>query len=229
VVTRSGAPKAAVLTLVAALALSACSTHPGAAAVVGSDSITEKQLDDVALALCSAQSGAAQAGQTQDLAGRAARQGALGVLLNSDLSKQYGASRGVQAPDAQVSAAIAANQSTISALPPSRRSAFRQTLRDFAQGQLMLIAIGRQELAKSGTARATDQQAIAAATTLRNAWVKKNLTVSVDPRYGRFAKGILVPQSGSLSVPVSARASAGARQNPSTSWVSALPASQKCS
>jgi hypothetical protein len=214
---------------VAALALSACSTHPGSAAVVGPVSISHKQLDDVALALCSAQSGAAQAGQAQDLAGRAARQGALGVLLNSALSKQYGESRGAQADQSRVSAAVSANQSTITGLPPSRRAAFRQTLRDFAEAQLMMIAVGRTELSKKGTKSPTDQQALAAATPLRNAWAKKNLTVSVDPRYGRFSNGTLTAQSGSVSVPVSARAATGAKQNPGTSWVSALPASQKCS
>jgi hypothetical protein len=228
-VTRSFAPRAAALTVVAALALSACSTHPGSAAVVGPVSISQKQLDDVALALCSAQSGAAQAGAPQDLAGRAARQGALGVLLNSSLSKQYGESRGVQADQARISAAVSANQSTISALPPSRRPAFRQTLRDFAEAQLMMIAVGRTELTKKGAKSPTDQQALAAATPLRDAWVKKNLTVSVDPRYGRYSKGALASQSGSLSVPVSARAATGAKQNPGNSWVSALPASQKCS
>lgn len=227
--TRSRAPRAAALTVVAALALSACSTHPGSAAVVGPVSISQKQLDDTALALCSAQSGSVQAGQGQDLAARAARQGALGVLLNSSLSKQYGESRGVQADQARISAAVAANQSTINSLPASRRAAFRQTLRDFAEGQLMMVAVGREELTKKGAKNPTDQQALAAATPLRDAWVKKNLTVSVDPRYGRFSNGALTPQSGSLSVPVSARAATGAKQNPGNSWVASLPTSQKCS
>jgi hypothetical protein len=228
-VTRSRAPRAAALTAVTALALSACSTHPGSAAVVGPVSISEKQLDAVALALCSAQSGSAQAGQGQDLAGRAARQGALGVLLNSSLSKQYGESRGVQADQARISAAVSANQSTIAGLPPSRRAAFRQTLRDFAEAQLMMIAVGRDALTRKGTKSPTDQQALTAATPLRNAWVKKHLAVSVDPRYGRFANGSLAARSGSLSVPVSARAVTGAKQNPGNTWVAALPASQKCS
>lgn len=218
-----------LLALVAAFAMSGCGTHPGAAAVVGGETISEDRLDDVALALCSAQSGASETGPAQDLAGRAARQGALGVLLNGALSRQYGESKGVEADQAQVSAAVAANESTIGQLPSSRRSVFRDTLRDYAEGQLILLAIGRSELSKRGTANAPEDQAIAAGVSMRDAWVKKSLDVSVDPRYGEFSNGTLAAKGGSLSVAVSSRATEGAKQQPSSSWVSALPANQKCS
>jgi len=215
----------------ALLVLSACGSHPGAAAVVGSDTISESQVDSVALALCSAQSAAQSGGQTASraLAGRAARQGALAVLINGALSRQYGDAKGLEPDQSQVSAAVDANQATIDALPSSRRTAFSDTLRDYAEGQLVVAAAGQDALRKRGAKNITQKQALEAGTRLRDAWVKDNVKVSVDPRFGRFSAGTLAYRSGSLSAAVSDSAASGARQQPEESWVTSLPATQKCS
>lgn len=215
---------------VAALVMSACSAHPGSAAVVGSTSISASRLDNVASALCAAQAGAGQTGQpSQALASRAARQGALDVLINSELSRQYGSSQGVQPDQKQVSSALAANAKSIAGLPAERRADFKQTLREYAEGQLMLIDVGRRELSKSGQQNVTEQQAVSEGTKLRNAWAAKHVDVSVDPRYGEYSKNALLPTSGSLSVAASASAQDGSSPDPSAGWVASLPASQKCS
>lgn len=227
--TRTRTLKLSVLAAASALAMSACSAHPGSAAVVGSESIGGGRLDEVASALCSAQGSAAQSSQPQELASRAARQGALDVLINGSTSRQFGESQGVEADQEQLASAVDANKATIAKLPADRRTVFRETLVDYATGQLMLGEIGKNELEKQGTSNATAEQAVAAGTKLRDAWVEKNLKVSVDPRYGTFSKGALVAKSGSLSAAVSADAVDGAAQAPSSSWVSSLPASQKCS
>ena len=217
----------AVVAAAAGLALSACSVHPGSAAVVGDESISDSRVDDVASALCAAQGGGQSGGQ--DLASRGARQGALDVLINSALSRQYGASQGVQPDQEQVSAALAANAQNISGLPAEHRQDFEDTLREYAEGQLMLIEIGRRELAKAGTKNATEQQAVSEGTKLRNAWAAKNADVTVDPRFGEYSKNALLPKSGSLSVAASKSATDGGSPDPSPGWIAALPASQKCS
>jgi len=89
-VTLSRSLKGSAAAVLAAVLLSACGTHPGSAAVIGSDRITNGELDDVAGALCSAQSVGTPQGQSQELASRSARQGALDVLINATLSHQYG-------------------------------------------------------------------------------------------------------------------------------------------
>ena len=217
----------AAVAAAAGLALSACSAHPGSAAVVGDESISDSRVDDVASALCAAQGGGQSGGQ--DLASRGARQGALDVLINSSLSRQYGASQGVQPDQEQVSAALAANAQNISGLPAEHRQDFKDTLREYAEGQLMLIDIGRRELAKAGTKNATEQQAVSEGTKLRNAWAAKNADVTVDPRFGEYSKNALLPKSGSLSVAASKSATDGGSPDPSPGWIAALPASQKCS
>ncbi len=223
---RFNRPVLAVVAVATATVLTSCSGHPGDAAVAGPDSITQTRVDDVAAALCSAQGGAG--GQGQALASRAARQGALDVLLNSTLSRQFGESQGVEPDQEQVSSALAANEQNIGALPAGQREDFRQALREYAEGQLMLIAVGRKELTAAGTSNVTEQQAVSEGTKLRNAWIAKNVKVSVDPRYGTFSKGALAAKNGSLSVAVSQRATDGGSPDPSAGWVAALPASQKC-
>ncbi len=227
--SRSRTVKGSVLALAAAFVMSACATHPGSAAVVGSESISDDHVDEVALALCSAQ-GSSQNGQTpQELASRGARQGALGVLINTALSRQFGASEGVQPNQAQVTAALAGSEQNIATLPADRRDVFRDTVREYAEGQLMLSEIGRRALTDAGKKNVTEQQAISEGTKLRNAWAAKSADVSVDPRFGVYEKNSLLATSGSLSVAASKSATDGDSPDPSPGWVAALPASQKCS
>jgi hypothetical protein len=229
-VTRSRTVRGSVLALAAAFVMSSCAAHPGSAAVIGSESISAHEVDDVASALCSAQGSSQQPGQQpQQLASRAARQGALDVLIKSSMSRQYGESQGVQPDQEQVSAALAANAKSIGSLPAAERPVFRRTLRGYAEGQLMLIEVGRRALAKTGAQNVTEEQAVSEGTKLRNAWAAKNVDVSVDPRFGAYAKNALLNESGSLSVAQSRSATDGGSPDPSQGWVASLPASQKCS
>jgi hypothetical protein len=209
----------------AALLLAGCgSASPGDAAVVGPDTIPVSQVDDVATALCSANA----SGSQQQLATRQARQGALSVLIQTALADQLGAKQRVQADPAQVSAALDQNAATIQALPPDERPAFRSALQDYVEGQLMVREAGRKALQANGAATVTDQRAQAAGAALLQRYAK-TVDISVDPRFGTFEQGDLKAGSGSLSVPVSARAADGSSSNPSASWVSGLPVNQKCS
>ena len=89
--TRSRTARSAVLVACTALALSACSTHPGSAAVVGSQGISDSRLDQVSEALCTAQQRlqTAQGGQAQPVSSGSARRQALGLIVGSELNAQY--------------------------------------------------------------------------------------------------------------------------------------------
>lgn len=226
--TRAGNIKVTVLAAVAAALLSGCGLHPGAAAVVGDQVITDKRVDAVAAALCSANAGDSQGGQ--ELASRGARQGALRVLLDSELSHQFGEAKGVQPDQRMVSQALAQNKAGIQSLPANEQEDFRQALKDYAEGQLILMQAGRQYLSAQGQPTTDENKAVAAGRQLRDQFAK-GLDIEVDPRYGSFdaAKGTVDPTSGSLSVAASARAADGASPDPSAGWVASLPASQKCS
>jgi hypothetical protein len=229
-VTRSRTLRGIALAVTAAAALSSCNSHPGAAATVGSESISQGHVDDVARQLCTARSvsAKAQGQQTQQLQSRAARQGAVNLLISNLLSEQYGATVGAEPDAGQVAAALASFKSTIDAMPGSLRAPYEATLRELVSGQLVLVDAGKKQLTAAGTSKVTDQQAYTEGTKLRDAWAAKHADVSVDPRFGRYTKGTLAPSSGSLSVPVSTSAVAGASDQPNTSFVGALPDNQKC-
>lgn len=216
-----------VVAAAATMALSGCAgLNPGAAAVVGSETISRDQVDDVALALCSANIASAKVSNqpAPTLASRGARELALQIMLETELSQQFGEAEGFEASKQQVSAAVAQNENGILMLPKSRQEDFRHALSSYAEGQLILIEAGRDALG----AEATDDEAIAEGQKLRAAYVE-DLDVEVDPRYGTFEEGAFVRGGSSLSVPVSDAAVAGDADQPDEGFVAALPASQKCS
>jgi len=220
--------KTMALAMVGLVALTGCAVHPGAAAVVGQDTISTGQVDALAKGLCTANAASVSAGG-QQMASRGARQGALQVLIDTDLSQQFGQQRGVEPNQQQISAALARSRGTLRQLPADERPAFKQALVQYWEGQLMLIDIGRQSLGAQGKTHVTDAQAIAEGNRLRQQWAK-NVSVSVDPRFGTMHRGSFQPAAdgGSVSVAASDSALAGNSTEPNSGYVSSLPVSQKC-
>lgn len=205
--------------------LAGCGTHPGAAAVVGSDTISQEEVDDVAQAVCAANLATAKA-QNQPLprlATRGAREVALQMLLDAELSHQFAETKDVTANPQQVSQALASNEAGFALMPAQEREDLRNALRGFVEGQLMLMEIGRQSLG----ADTSQDEAIAEGSRLRDQYVKE-LDVEVDPRYGSYQNGALTRGDEQLSVAQSTTARAGDKAQPDQGFVEALPASQKC-
>ena len=225
--TRAAAALAAAATL--ALTLSACGTHPGEAATVGSSPIGTARLDRVASALCSAQARNQQPGQSQEQSSRSNRELALGVLIDSRLSTAYGEAHGIRPSQAQLNSAAANRQQLIASVPQQYRATLTATLAALDRSQLTMAEVGRRQLQQSGSTNITAQTAIPAGLKARNAWVTRHLDVSVDPRFGTFSNGQLKTGGGSLSTAVSTKAVDGARTQPPATWIASLPASQKCS
>ena len=218
------------LAAAAVVVLTGCGAlHPGVAADVGSVTIPRDEVDDIANVLCSAKlSGAEAQGETaSELATRLERETALEVLLESELSRQFGEEMGVEADEEQVAQAVAENEASIEQLPEHQRDVFRNTVRKFFGGQLILVEIGRASLADQGQSEAPDDQAIAEGQRLRAAFVEK-IEVEVDPRYGTFTDGAFAAGGAALSVPASDHGLAGAKANPGSQFIAGLPASQRC-
>lgn len=219
------------LAVVGLLVLSACSgTRPGTAAEIGADRITHDEVDELASALCAANlsSAAAQGAPPPDLPSVGARVGALQVLVDSSLAGQFGEAAGAEVDPGEVSATLAQNEAGIAALPDDRQDAFRDALREFTRGQLLVIDVGRASLAQAGQPGAPEDQALAEGRRLQAEYVE-GLDVEIDPRYGDLAEGTIVPGSPSLSVPVSESAIAAARGGASPEFAASLPATQLCS
>lgn len=219
--------RVSVLAAGAALLLAGCGLNPGAAALVGDTKITDDQVDDAASALCAANiAGAAAQGQPKpELATRGARQAALSLLVDAELSHQFGEANAIEPSRAELSNALAQNQQTVAALPEERRGAFTELLRDYVEAQLIVQEAGR---AAAGPDAAPEQLA-AAGMQQRNEWLaEQEVEVEVAPRFGEYRDGGIDGSGGSMSIPVSDRAVAGDRTQPDPGWVSELPMSQKC-
>ena len=222
-VRRRGCAAAAVA---AVLLLSGCgSTAPGVAAQVGDERITDEQVDDFAEVLCAL---GGLPGTESGTPTSQARYNALSILLVTELAQQVG---DVDSLDAD---AVEAAQQQMAAgrdqVPEGSRDTFDQVAADYVESQLALIELGRASLAEQGGAadEITDDQAFQEGDRLLREYVEQ-ADVEVDPRYGKLQDGALVPDSGSLSVPVSDFAVGADEEQPTEELVSRLPASQKCS
>jgi hypothetical protein len=226
-----GTTRLSALAAAAVVVLTGCGAlHPGSAAVVGPTTITHDRVDALAAALCSANIKGAEASgqQAPELPTRGSREAALQVLVDSRLSQLFGREKDVEPNRRIVSQAMAQNRQAVELLPESQRDAFRQALEEYATGQSILVEAGRASLAAQGRTDVPDDQAFAEGERLRGEYLK-SVEVEVDPRYGSFEKGTLRPGGTSLSVPASDSARAAAAAQPAAGFVSALPASQRCS
>jgi hypothetical protein len=221
--------KLALVALVAAGVLAGCGTHPGAAAVVGDQRISGAEVDAAAAALCSSTVGSAEAqGQPRpELASRGARQAAIQLMLDTELSRQFAEDQGIEPDQQEVSAALAQNAAAIEVLPAEERAVFRDLFRGFRESQLILAEAGRRSLAAEGNLEPAPEEVDAEGARLRQEWAA-DVEVEVDPRYGTYEQGAVNPTSGSLSIPASQRAFQGAQADPGTAWTAGLPLSQKC-
>jgi hypothetical protein len=201
----------AVLVASSALVLSGCAAGgPGVAATVGQDSITIKQVDDFASALCQA-SGATRATVT-------ARNTALDVLVVTAMSTQFGEAQNATYDTTRLDSELASAQSMVTTVAESYRPAFQKIVEDYVKGQLMLVDLGSKSLTAKGQ-QPTDSTSLTEGSTLMLA---SGIPVAVDPRFGQWTNGSVKIGSGSLSVPVSAAAVA-ADNTSAASYTADLP------
>ena len=215
----------------AATVLTGCGAYPGAAAVVGEERISTDTVDDAAAALCSSTvSAAAAQGQPRpDLPSRGARSAAIQLLLDNELSRQFGEAEGIRVDQEAVSAALAQSAGQINLLPQPERADFRALFKGFQESQSILDQAGTASLAEQGNGNPAPEEASAEGMRLRNEWAtKQGIEVEVDPRFGEYANGTVTPKNGSLSIAASDRARQGASEEPGQAWTAGLPMSQKC-
>ncbi len=219
--------RVSVLAASAALLLSSCSQNaPGVAADVDGSRITDAQVDEFAQVLCALNTAPGQA-QTGVVATRAIRTTALSVLLDIELAGKV-ADVGAVDPTA-VAQTVAQNEATSKALPAKLRPVFDNAVQEYAAAQLAVTELGRQKLTEQGSTGTIDSAAALAEGSKARTALLSSDKVTIDPRFGSVVDGVLTPGSGSLSVPVSKNAVAGAKAQPSTTWLNGLPANQTCS
>lgn len=216
-----------------ALALSACSSSAGGdvAATVDGTPISNSDVSFLAGQQCTTLARAAkdpaQASGAQAASRKQIRAGMLNALVQAQLNRELGEREHVSYDRATYREAMDQFEQTVRQTPKKDRSRFRELVGGLYQGQLEVYAIATRELAAQGIDKPTQDQLESTVTKLQDDF-RASAKVKIDPIYGPDKSGVAGAADTSLSVPVSAfaRGAAGSPENPT--WVSALPANQKC-
>lgn len=228
---RIGRPRraaAATGAAVALLLLAGCGDlPPGAASVVNGHTISRDQVDELADAQCAGVKLAATQGQGQKVPRKQLTQRALGLLIDIRLNLDYGKSLGLSPRVEQTTADFAQVQPLIKALPKQYQSYLDDVFHQWADGRDMVEQVGEQASGQAATSANADQ-VLNAGYVKREDWLKKDASITTDPRYAPGKVGWPGEGDSSVSTPVSSYARSAAKAQPSTAFLEALPAGQRC-
>ncbi len=228
-------PIAAAGLAVAGLLLTGCGSslgvHPGTAAAVGSDTVSMDKIDSTTLLYCKAYVASSQQQSAQQQSGPApmglfrsyVAGGLAKRLLGRQLADQYGVqpASGYQSQVSQIRSALASS-------PADQRNAVIDVAAGDAYLQNVQIAIGQQLTHSSGTTNADLKAALERGQVATQDWLDDH-DVFVDPVFslavdgGQFTRKV-----DQTSYALSSFAAQGAATTPDDSYISALPAAQRC-
>jgi hypothetical protein len=220
----------------AGLVLTGCGgalgVHPGAAAVVGDQSVSMSKVDTTATLYCKAYVAHAQQssqGQSGPLPMGTFRSYAASSLAKRMLGQQLADAYGVE-PASAYQSQVSQFQQLLASGPADQRDAVIQVAAADAYLQNVEVAIGQQLTGNEGQSNADVKAALQRGEVAAQEWLAHH-KVSIDPVFdlavdgGRFSA-----RQDQTSYPLSALASAGVQSAnaPDASYTSQLPAAQVC-
>ena len=216
--------------LVLSVSLAACGdgVGPGVAAELDDQTITVREVDDLARVICATQQGGGAEGGSSPTA--SVRALALNVLLGIRIGEGIGDLDSVDRGAVTQNVQAAAEARTL--VDAEDRELFDQVIVDSTRAQLALSEEAAAKVQESG-GDPTDQAALQAAAAELQADYLDEVGIEVSPRFGRVENGQLIAGDGSLSVPVSKTATSfvgGSTDDPfGTRSQGDYPANQRCS
>ena len=223
------APLVALLAMGTALLLSGCgNVPPGTAAVVDGTKISRSDVTELAKAQCAAITEAAKSGQEQSQATprKQVVQQALTLLMDIELSLQYGETEDVAPRPEQVAATYAQIDPLIKTLPDKYQDFMQSVFQRWAQGRDILTQVGEKKTGQQPDAN-NAEALLEAGYQEREPWVQK-VDIETDPRYGPAGIGWPGGADPSVSKASSDFAKDATKAQPDAAWVSTLPSDQKC-
>jgi len=221
---RWAAPAAAV----ALLACSACGSDltPGTASVVNGSRITEDQVTDLADAQCTAADIAAESGQSSAMAVSRVKKQSLGLLIDVELSQQFGEKEGIEPDEALAEGFYGQLEQGIAPLPGKTRTVLEDVFGEWAEGRAILVQAGSEATGEKPSLTNLEQLTNAGLTARGD--VLKDTQVDTDPRYAPNEDGFPGAGDGSVSKASSDFAKSAEAEQPDAAWAGALPAGQTC-
>jgi hypothetical protein len=225
-----GRPAARVLpaAAIALLVLSGCGElTPGTASDVNGTQITTDEVQELAGAQCVLRKQLTKDGQAPASSASRIRQESLELLMDTELSKQFGKSEGYEVNKPLANALFGQVSPLFEPLPEKPRTILSDVFRQWSEGRTLLVLAGAKATGQQPTPQNLDQMMNAGAQ-VRATWLKK-ADITTDPSYAPDKNGF---PGGASSSSVSRAASDFAKGSTAAEqdqkWVSALPAKQKC-
>lgn len=212
---------------VALTMLTGCSElTPGTAAVVDGTRITTDEVKELADAQCAGLALAVKLKQGEASARKTQEQSALGLLMDIQLNREFGESRGLEPRPESVRSIYDQVEPLIQSVPAKQRSGTEEVFRRWAEARDLIVQIGEQETGQK-LAQDNADSLINAAYSERQTWLKK-VDIETDPRYAPGKDGFPGAGDGSVSRASSDFAKSATAEEPDASWVGGLPARQRC-
>jgi hypothetical protein len=218
---------AAPLAVLPLLTLSACGDLPtGTAATVNGSRITMEQVDDLAEAQCSAAESAARTAESTSMAISRVRQQSLGVLMDTELSRQYAEDEGITPSKEIADGFYGQFEPGIEPLPEETREVLTEVFEKWALSRAVLVEAGSRETGQDPDV-GNVEELVNAGLSAREPWLQ-DVEINTDPRFSPAANGFPGGGDGSVSRPSSQAAKDATASEPDPAWLSGLPASLKC-
>lgn len=221
------ATRAVPAAALALLLLTGCSDlTPGTAAVVNGSKITNHDVDELAAAQCVAANRAAKSGQSTTMAISRVKAESLGLLMDAELSRQYGKDQGITPEPSLAGGFFDQLKPGITPLPSKARAVLTDFFESWGKGRAILVQAGARSTGQTPSLTNLDQL-LTAGLKDRESWLKK-ADITTDARYSPNEKGYPGASSGSVSRATSSYAKDASKTKPDANWVKTLPPSQKC-
>jgi hypothetical protein len=216
------------------LALSGCAQSGNVAASVGDTTVPTSDVDFLTNLQCGIldKAAAKNLGQVTAVPVSRVRNQWVNALVEAELNRQLAAREDLSYDKATLRSAMDQFEPTLAQAPAKDRSRARDMIEDIYRGQLEVVALAERELSRQGVSEPSDDQIRQAVTKILDAYRKK-VDVDINPQYGPGADGIAGSEDASLSRAVSsfakhARDGSSSTTDPDATWVSGLPADQRC-
>jgi hypothetical protein len=213
------------------LALSGCAPSGNVAAQVGDSTVTTSDVDFLTRMQCDTLDRAAknpsQAGSTQMVAISQVRSGMVNTLVQAELNRQLAARDHLGYDKTTLRTVMDQFEPVVSQAPAKDRNRFRDQVEGVYRGQLQVYTLAQSQLEGQGVANPAQDQVDAAVAAIQDHF-RKGVDIEVNPQYGADDTGVAGSADPSLSHPVSSFAKLSVSAQPDASFVSKLPADQRC-
>jgi hypothetical protein len=215
------------------LTLTGCAQSGNVAARVGDVTVPTSDVDFLTRMQCdtldkaaddpaqSAQGGAQMAATSQ------IRSTMVNTLIQAELNRQLAAKEQLSYDKTTLRNVMVQFESVVKQVPAGDRDRFRDVVEDIYRGQLEVYSKAQSDLASQGAEEPSQDQVDQAITAIQ-AKFRKSVDVEVNPEYGADADGVAGAADPSLSRAVSSFAKQSRSAQPDATWLSKLPADQRC-